>query len=325
MTTGFKSGWERVKPVVEISSQDIHTIWESYFPNDKLQHYSILSGGLANTNYHCESTNGMKVVLRVFTRSEDACLREQTIHNLVAQDLPVAKILFVDTKKDIIPYFFSFLEWCEGVSLRDLIQQEADYLAPIFFELGYALHYLQKHRFSEQGELDSNLKITPFSEGVDNPFLDYTLQCLQSQESKKNLGEKLCSQLSKFVKNNQHLYETIHQKFHLVHADYDPANILICTENKKVAAILDWEFSYSGVIFSDLANMLRYQHLLEKSHIHHFLKGIEESGIILPKQWLTMVKLIDLPALLGFVQSMDDYPKRYADIRKLLSLTLEIS
>ncbi len=37
---------------------------------------------------------------------------------------------------------------------------------------------------------------------------------------------------------------------HLVHADFDPANILIAKEGSdwNVSGVLDWEFSFSGSI-----------------------------------------------------------------------------
>lgn len=49
---------------------------------------------------------------------------------------------------------------------------------------------------------------------------------------------------------------------HLVHADFDPANILVDKINGSwcVSGILDWEFSFSGSVLCDVANMLRYAH-----------------------------------------------------------------
>jgi aminoglycoside phosphotransferase (APT) family kinase protein len=50
--------------------------------------------------------------------------------------------------------------------------------------------------------------------------------------------------------------ERVDDQARLVHADINPKNILIA--NGRVAAVLDWEFSYSGCPYGDWANMARF-------------------------------------------------------------------
>jgi aminoglycoside/choline kinase family phosphotransferase len=42
----------------------------------------------------------------------------------------------------------------------------------------------------------------------------------------------------------------------LVHADFNPKNILV--RGASVAAVLDWEFAFSGTPLFDVGNMLRF-------------------------------------------------------------------
>lgn len=83
---------------------------------------------------------------------------------------------------------------------------------------------------------------------------------------------------------------------HLVHGDFDPANILV---NKvkdvwKVGAILDWEFTFSGSYLWDVANMLRYAHKMPSVFQTSFINALEESGIDLPDTWSNTIHLLDL-------------------------------
>ena len=86
----------------------------------------------------------------------------------------------------------------------------------------------------------------------------------------------------------------------LVHADFDPANILVLKANGhwQISAVLDWEFAFSGSILWDVANMLRYAHHMPAIFQQSFLAGLKDGGVSLSKNWKITVHLLNLLALL---------------------------
>lgn len=80
------------------------------------------------------------------------------------------------------------------------------------------------------------------------------------------------SKISHLFDKHVHLFPNDNER-HLVHGDFDPANILVDrTEGIwKVTGILDWEFSFSGSALWDIANMLRYAHLMPPEFENAFL------------------------------------------------------
>jgi aminoglycoside phosphotransferase (APT) family kinase protein len=66
----------------------------------------------------------------------------------------------------------------------------------------------------------------------------------------------------------------------LVHNDFGNRNILVRQENGKwgVAAILDWEFAFSGSPLLDVGHFLRYERRGAPLREPHFSQGFVEHG-----------------------------------------------
>ena len=45
----------------------------------------------------------------------------------------------------------------------------------------------------------------------------------------------------------------------LVHADFNPKNLLVDPATGGVTGVLDWEFAYAGAPLGDLGNLLRFE------------------------------------------------------------------
>ena len=113
-----------------------------------------------------------------------------------------------------------------------------------------------------------------------------------------------------------------HNERNLVHADFDPANILIDQIDGKwqVVAILDWEFAFSGSMLCDVANMLRYAHKMPKEYQESFLLGLKKNNIDLPEQWKIIIHLLNIVSLLDCLVRSDpeNRPNQAADILSLI-------
>jgi Ser/Thr protein kinase RdoA (MazF antagonist) len=65
----------------------------------------------------------------------------------------------------------------------------------------------------------------------------------------------------------------------LVHADVNPKNILVAREGGgwRVAAVLDWEFSFSGCPYADAGNMTRFSDDYPADFTEGFCAGFAEN------------------------------------------------
>ena len=108
----------------------------------------------------------------------------------------------------------------------------------------------------------------------------------------------------------------------LVHADYDPANILVDCQNGRwsITAILDWEFTFSGSPFHDVANMLRYSHHMPALFEEAFLGSLRTAGMDFPEGWRISTHLLNLLSLLDCLVRCppDERPNQCKDIRDLI-------
>ena len=109
----------------------------------------------------------------------------------------------------------------------------------------------------------------------------------------------------------------------LVHADFDPANILVAEVDGKwkISAILDWEFAYSGSWLNDVANMLRYAHQMPDTYRIGFLEGLEDNNFKLPENWQSIINQYTLASLLDSMtrHDLEICPNIKADLYNLIS------
>lgn len=148
---------------------------------------------------------------------------------------------------------------------------------------------------------------------------------LQDNVVKDALGNTLLSAIKKIVAKNSALLPDINSA-NLTHSDYDPANILVKNSDGawKIAAILDWEFAFSGTYLLDIGLMLRYSHKLRPYFEENFIAGIESNGHRLPRDWKKQAKLMDLLCLLQLAHynPFSKRPKLSRDVVSLITNTV---
>lgn len=92
----------------------------------------------------------------------------------------------------------------------------------------------------------------------------------------------------------------------LVHADVNPKNILVTRAGGgwRVAAVLDWEFSFSGCPYGDAANMTRFGDDYPDGFTAGFRAGFaghQPAGLPLPRDWAYLGNVLDMFALSDLV------------------------
>lgn len=331
----FKANWEKTSTRINLTEDLIIKMLGTYYNGDSIKSVSIVPGGCANINVLVDlNISDTPVILRVYLRDKESVYREQKISSLLPKKLPVPEFYHVG---EYGGYTFAIIEYLPGQTLRDLLLKgkspDISHYAPselrrdksgIMFKVGVILGEIAKIKFPSSGFFNKNLEVE--NRITSKGFISFCFECLNDDKVKSALPQKQRDQ----IKNIFRVYKNLlpdDTESNLVHADFDPANILVTEVNGKleVSGILDWEFSLSGSTMCDVANMLRYAHQMPNDYQDSFLKGLRGSGYELPSSWQVTVNLLNIVSLLDCLvrSASENRPNQIKDIQELISHILE--
>jgi aminoglycoside phosphotransferase (APT) family kinase protein len=90
-----------------------------------------------------------------------------------------------------------------------------------------------------------------------------------------------------------------------------------------IAAVLDWEFAASGSPLVDLGNFLRFEHEMPRDFTEAFIQGYVAASEGLPSNWRELAKLLDLAAMVHFLERDIDSPKTFRTAISVIQKTIE--
>ena len=314
----FKQNHEKANTQHEIPPKVIHKMVELGFPDLKLSSFDIISGGCANLNIKLLlEGEEQPLLLRIYLRNKNSAILEQNLYKLLGPQVPVPIIYYVGFIEE---YRFSICQFIEGITLRDLLLSDIPHnVEAIMKEVGLNLAKISKIEFEAAGFFDQNLNIIERTSR--ESYLTFADQLWQNQFICQTLSPTIINKIKNYLNKYVELIPDKNEK-HLVHGDFDPANILVKQiEGKwKIAAILDWEFGFSGSIMFDVANCLRYSHHMPDIFSISFLEGLEEGDVVLPDNWQITAHLLNLVSLLDILSRRDPKmrPNQCADTLLLI-------
>ncbi len=319
----FKANWEKTSITHELPNGMVEKMITHAYPHKKLVSYELISGGCANLNIKIQPEHEKHpLILRIYLHDKDAAYRERKLGALLKPTIPVPLSHYIGEYDD---YVFAIIEFIPGISLRELLLSDIPHnINMIMYEMGVILSKITKFEFIKSGFFDKDLNI--INELTDDFALTFSKECLQNQHVVSSLDSHTIAKITLYFEQYHHLFPNRHEK-HLVHADFDPSNILVdkIDNNWKITGILDWEFAFSSSVLHDVANMLRYAHKMPYEYQHAFLKGLTSQNIVLPKDWQITVHLLNLLSLLDCLKRIDskNRPNQLTDIRELIDHILK--
>jgi aminoglycoside phosphotransferase (APT) family kinase protein len=90
----------------------------------------------------------------------------------------------------------------------------------------------------------------------------------------------------------------------------------------KVAGVLDWEFAFAGSPLVDIGNFLRFEDELPPGFSASFIKGYLSSSIDLPDNWREVARLLDLAAMVNFLDSEEETAKSFRTAVSVIAKTV---
>jgi aminoglycoside phosphotransferase (APT) family kinase protein len=309
----------------------IYKLVSTAFPHRRVDHAELLSGGRINTNLKITfSGDEPTVVLRLHRKGSATCAKETQVIELIKSTVPVPEIFYVDSEGVDGSGPFSIIEFVEGLAFQQLKRTgNLEAIHQAASSVGATLAAIGRYSFSKPGSLvvtnKNQLEIgDPFTRTTD-PILEILDIILKSDLAQRRLGVELTQRLREFMWAWAPSMPNITNVSQLVHSDFGNRNILVKEVDGKwqVAAVLDWEFAFSGSSLLDVGNFLRYDSTREPLREPYFSRSFLEHGGELPENWRQVVRVIDLTALVECL-SHDYLPDDVvSEILTLINSTLD--
>jgi hypothetical protein len=313
-----------------LDDAQLREILVAVFPSRSVSNIQLLSGGLINTNLKIDFADDKEsVVIRFYRDGADVCRKELALHDLIASRVRVPRVLHANPNGIDGSPTFVVSEYINGITFQALKQtNNLEAISQAAHSVGQTLASIGQFQFQKPGRLitDANrLEVgEPFIEGAD-PIPRLLDTFLESTKCQHRLGVKLVDQVHNFGWSWAGGLPNLNDECSLVHNDFGNRNILVCKENGRwvVAAIIDWEFAFSGSPLLDVGHFLRYESTGRPACEPQFSLGFVGHGGKLPGNWREIVRVIDLTGLVECL-THDELPVHVeAELLELTRATIE--
>jgi Ser/Thr protein kinase RdoA (MazF antagonist) len=294
-----------------------------------LRNSAVLSGGCSTTNILLEFADGDRCVLRLSSQHERLEIEADLLDYLSREttEVPVPKVLwrapehfpgavgaFAMTYID--GHLLASIE--DGLSTadcRDICEQLASVAARI--------HQL---RFTQCGLLGPGPKVTEPFASYASGTVGFIQSCLDNANLQRRAGADRCQRLHHCLAHRPDLHEPsmTHQ---LCHSDFNQKNFLVRRNpngRHQLAAVLDWEFAFSGSSVIDIGNLLRFEHESPAVESSWFADAYRAAGGHLDKAWREQAFFADLLAQCAFLINPEELPNTFRTAVGVIDHTLAV-
>jgi aminoglycoside phosphotransferase (APT) family kinase protein len=325
----MRDQWSRTTPSHTLSLEEATMLARPLPGGPKVAAVTELPGGLANTNLRLDfAGTHVPIVARLYQRDPAQAAKERALHALArARRIPVPRMWFGADDNPVTGAPYALLQWIDGQRLDVAARgADAEVLGQIGTAVGRALASIHQVTFDKEGFLNSALEVaTPIDTGLSG-IRAFLHQCLVDGPGGERLGPKLTRALLAFVDAEGELLETWTGPASLAHGDFGGSNILVRCAGAgdcwSVAAVLDWEFAFSGSPFFDLGNLLRPPLGERPGFADAVADAYRAAGGQLPERWREMASLVDLTAWAEFVARPHVPPSIVESARQRVKATI---
>jgi hypothetical protein len=150
-------------------------------------------------------------------------------------------------------------------------------------------------------------------------------RCVWDGPGASRLGRQLTQELFAFAEREGHRLDAWLGQACLVHADFNPSILLVCRppgQPREVAAVLDWEFAFSGSPAFDFANWRRpplgASEVLERA----LAETYAQAGGQLLEGCRRIAQVADLDAWADFLSRPNPDPRLIEDACRIVRTTV---
>ncbi|HKU96336.1 MAG TPA: phosphotransferase [Vineibacter sp.] len=302
----MRQQWRRATPVASLSLEDATALVRPLPGAPRVSSITALSGGLANTNLRLDfAGHHPAVVLRLYQRDPVQAAKERALHALAAQHgLPVPRLWFGADENPVTGSPYAVVDWVDGRTLDTVAPTlHGHQVHALGISIGAALARIHGVTFATSGFFDGALIVAMPIDVGGAGLRQFLRRCLIDGPGGDRLGADLTGAVVAFVDAEAGLLDTWTGPPCLTHADFGGSNILVrpAAQGWALAAVLDWEFAFSGSPFFDLGNLLRPPVGRLPGFAEAVATGYGSEGRALPRRWRDMAALADLIAWADFL------------------------
>jgi aminoglycoside phosphotransferase (APT) family kinase protein len=260
--------------------------WIGAATGDRVVGARPLTGGYSNDNTLVAVAGGGEFVLRRYLRT-NACAVEAALAARLSGVVPVAEVVAADPDGTATGEPALLSVFVPGRLLGEVLAgAPAAEAAALGRSAGRTLAAIGTVTFAAPGF---------FSDGTLDAFVR---RCLAEGNAAGHLTGDEQARLVAFAERAAADLEAVHGARQLVHADYNPKNLL-AGDDGRLTAVLDWEFAFSGSPLTDVGNMLRDPR--PAGFADAFIDGFADGGGALPANWRALSRAVDLYSLADFL------------------------
>jgi aminoglycoside phosphotransferase (APT) family kinase protein len=281
-------------------------------PGRRITRAETLSGGYSNDNVLLVTDSGERYVLRRYLR-RNTCAVEAALAARLRGVVAVPEVVAADPSGEAgEPALLS--RFVAGTMLSEALPgSPPDVASRLGRAAGEALAAVGSVSFPYPGFFD-DASLTPAEVEPTAQLAAFVDDRLANGDARGVLTVAEQDGLRRLAAEYEAVLADVAGARQLVHADYNPKNILV--DAGSVVAVLDWEFAFSSTPLFDIGNMLRFEASYPTGYIDGFIAGFEGNGGELPRRWRRVSEGLDLYALADFLTRPPD--SRY--FRKAVTL-----
>lgn len=323
----MRKNWNRATSVLDFGIEQLTTLIEPAFPGSRVVECKRTEGGLANTNIRLQLSDGKRpLLLRLFVRDPKQAAKEWKLNALVHKSVPSPEFLHFSTDNSFSGHPYILMEWIDGVRMETVMPNlEENEVRVLAHSVGESLASIHDFKFAHFGFFDDDLQVREPIDLGGAGLISYARQCLVDGIGSKRLGEKLTERVLEFLEKEAGILDEWDGEPCLSHSDFGGSNILVYKgiTGWKVAAVLDWEFAFSGTPFFDFGNLLRDPTGSTPGFESSFAAGYRSAGGKLSPKWRQMSRLNDLTAWMEFMTRKDPGDALIADAQRIITQTMD--
>lgn len=323
----MRSQWRRMTVEVALDAKAIARLVQAGLPLARVTGHRRLRGGKSNTNIAIKLAEApFRLVLRVYQGDPARGRKEAALLRLLAgRGAPLAAIHYFAETNPVSGHPYALLDWVEGerleVAMRNFGPAGLPTLAPAIGATLAAIHAIP---FPHTGFFADDLRVPEPVDMGRNGLMAYLRRCLHDGPGERRLGQKLTRDLMAFAEREGHRLDAWLQSPCLTHADFNGSNILVRegAGGWTVAAVLDWEFAFSGSPAFDFGNLLRPPLGESTAFVTALIDAYREAGGTLPDDWRRIARIADLYSWADFLGRPNPGHAVIADARRIIAATI---
>lgn len=324
----MRENWTRPDQPLMLSNSELELLLQPAFPRTRVLHSQLASGGLANTNIRVMLYDRKTpVMVRIFTRDASQAEKEFRINSAICGAVPTPEFYHYSSENPVNGQPYVVMQWLDAPRLELVYEKlspaESTQLAK---SLGKVMQTIHHYKFPITGMLDSKLKVTEPIEIGAAGMLAFAKECLIEKNGKNHLSDEMTERIFGFVREYGPLLDEWKGEPCLTHSDFGGSNILVHEVGRgwEVAAVLDWEFAFSGTPLFDFGNLLRPPLGLVDGFAEAIENSYTENGGELPSDWRRLIRLVDLSAWFDFLSRPNATTEVVADAKSVIADTINL-